>query len=160
MDQPKRRLPVLNRPDADTHGDDVAPARRPWQWAAFGTLAIVTAWVPLTALAGALASRLAGGAEGAGDARAASIGLAVASVYGVALALGALAGGYLVGRWGPGRVGVREAGVAGLGAAALAGAGTWITLGPSAGILLVAAVTLPFAALGGRAGQRARSRQG
>jgi hypothetical protein len=162
MDRPKRRLPVLNRPD---EGDD-APVRRPWQWVAFGALAIVATWVPLTALAGALAARIAARAvesaaaatpgEGPGGAGAAGFGLAVVFVYGAALALGALAGGYLVGRWGPRGVGVRESALAGLAAAAVAGGITWVSFGPSGGIVLVAAMALPFAALGGRVGLRAR----
>jgi len=148
---PKRRLPVLNSPSA---GGDEAQPRRPWQWVGFGTLAIFTAWIPLAALAGAAAARLPG------DEAHARIGVALLALalYGSALALGAALGGFLVGRWGSAGVGVREAALAGLGAAVVAGAVTWASFGPSAGALLVAAVALPMAALGGRVGLRARAR--
>lgn len=149
---PKRRLPVLNSPGAPP--DEAV--RHPWQWACFGALAIVTAWIPLSALAGAAVSRLP-----AGDGRepSAAAGLALVGLYAGALALGAALGGFLVGRWGTAGVGVREAALAGLGAAAVAGVVTWASSGPSAGALLVAVVALPMAALGGRAGLRARVRQ-
>ncbi len=149
---PKRRLPVLNSPSA---GGDEAQPRRPWQWVGFGALAIFTAWIPLAALAGAAAARLPS------DEAHARFGVALLAVaiYAAALALGAALGGFLVGRWGSAGVGVREAALAGLGAAAVAGAVTWASFGPSAGALLVAAVALPMAALGGRVGLRARARQ-
>ncbi len=154
-DPPKRRLPVLNSPSAEP---DDAESRRPWQWVGFGTLAIFTAWIPLAALAGALAARLPAGDGGDGRGRAAA-GLALVALYGAALALGSALGGFLVGRWGASGVGVREAALAGLGAAAVACVVTWISFGPSPGALLVAAVALPAAALGGRVGLRARIRQ-
>jgi hypothetical protein len=149
---PKRRLPVLNSPGAPP--DEAV--RRPWQWAGFGALAIVTAWIPLAALAGAAVSRLP---AGGGREPSAAAGLALVGLYAGALALGAALGGFLVGRWGTEGVGVREAALAGLGAAAVAGVATWASSGPSAGPLLVAGVALPMAALGGRAGLRARVRQ-
>jgi hypothetical protein len=149
---PKRRLPVLNSPSAEA---EEAETRRPWQWVGFGTLAIFTAWIPLAALAGALAARLPVGDGGAGRV---SAGLAIVALYAAALALGAALGGFLVGRWGAAGVGVREAALAGLGAALVACVVTWVSFGPSAGALLVAAVALPMAALGGRAGVRARVR--
>ncbi len=151
---PKRRLPVLNSPGAPP--DEAV--RHPWQWAAFGALAIVTAWIPLAALAGALVARLPT-PTGAGPGASPATGLALVGLYAAALALGAALGGFLVGRWGSAGVGVREAAFAGLGAAAVAGVVTWASSGPSAGALLVAAVALPMAALGGRAGLRARVRQ-
>jgi hypothetical protein len=80
-------------------------------------------------------------------------------LYAAALGLGAGLGGFLVGRWGPAGVGVREAALSGLCASGVAGAVTWIFYGPSAGALLVAAVALPTAALGGWVGLRARGRQ-
>jgi hypothetical protein len=151
---PKRRLPVLNSPSA---GQDEAESRRPWQWVGFGALAIFTAWIPLAALAGAAASRVPGaGAGGRERVVAASITVAL---YATALALGAALGGFLVGRWGSEAVRVREAALAGLGAAVVAGLVTWASFGPSAGTLLVALVAVPMAALGGRAGLRARARR-
>jgi hypothetical protein len=149
---PKRRLPVLNSPSASP--DEAV--RQPWQWAAFGALAIVTLWIPLAALAGAAVSRLP---TGDGRVPSTAAGLALVGLYAAALAVGAALGGFLVGRWGAEGVGVREAALAGLGAAAVAGVATWVTSGPSAGALLVAAVALPMAALGGRVGLRARVRQ-
>jgi hypothetical protein len=146
---PKRRLPVLNSPGAQP---DEAESRRPWQWVGFGVLAIFTTWIPLAALAGAAVARLPLDAGGAA-------GVTLVALYAAALALGAGLGGFLMGRWGAAGVGVREAALAGLGAAVVAAAVTWISYGPSAGVLLVAAVALPTAALGGRIGLRARSRQ-
>jgi hypothetical protein len=153
---PKRRLPILNSPSAQ---QEELESRRPWQWIGFGALAIFTTWIPLAALAGIVAIRLPVGADAAGSVRAAA-GLATVGLYAGALALGAALGGFLVGRWGGAGVGVREAALAGLGAAVVAGTVTWVSFGPSAGALLVAAVALPMAALGGRAGVRARARQG
>ena len=148
MDTPKRRLPVLNAAPLDE-----GSPRRPWQWVGFGVVAIFTAWVPLAALATLAAARIAGGASG----RAAlAAGAGTAAVFALALGLGAALGGALVGRWGPAGVGVREAALAGLGAALLAGALTWLTLGPSIGVLFLAAVAVPAAAAGGRAGARRR----
>jgi hypothetical protein len=146
---PKRRLPVLNVPGAPEEGE----SRRPWQWVGFGALAIFTAWIPLAALASAVLARLPLGDAGG------SAAAKLVALYAAALALGAGLGGFLVGRWGAAGVGVREAALSGLGAAVVAGAVTWISSGPSAGVLLVAAVALPTAALGGRIGLRARGRQ-
>jgi hypothetical protein len=163
--QPARRhLPVLK--NTEEPADDAA-ARRPWQWVGFGALAIVTAWIPLAALAGLLAVRIAthAVAQGAEDADGQAAGapgtpatvLAVVAVYAVALAIGAALGGFLVGRWGPAGVGVREAALAGLAAALVAGGITWVSFGPSPGALLLAVVAVPAAALGGRSGGRARA---
>jgi hypothetical protein len=151
MDPPKRRLPVLNSPSAEA---EETAGRRPWQWVGFGALAIFTAWIPLAALAGVAASRLAP-AEGHASAVAA---VAIVGVYAVALALGAGLGGFLVGRWGSADVGSREAALAGLGAAGVAAGVTWVSFGPSLGSLLLAAIAAPAAALGGRLGARARAR--
>jgi hypothetical protein len=147
---PKRRLPVLN---AGAAQPDEGESRRPWQWVGFGALAIFTAWIPLAALAGAAVARLPVGAGGA------AAGVMLLTLYAAALAFGAGLGGFLVGRWGAVGVGVREAALSGLCAAVVAGAVTWISYGPSAGALLVAAVALPTAALGGWVGLRARGRQ-
>jgi hypothetical protein len=152
---PKRRLPVLNSPSAEP---DEAESRRPWQWVGFGALAIFTVWIPLAALAGALAAHLPVHDDAGGPSRVAA-GIAVVGVYAVALGLGAGLGGFLVGRWGAAGVGAREAALAGLGAAVVAVSVTWLSFGPSSGALLVAAVAAPMAALGGRVGLRARVRQ-
>ena len=153
MDPPKRRLPVLNSPSAEA--EETAP-RRPWQWVGFGTLAIFTAWIPLAALAGVAASRLAP-TEGQGQASTAAA-VAIVGAYAAALALGAGLGGFLVGRWGSAQVGSREAALAGLGAAAVAAGITWVSFGPSLGSLVIAALAAPAAGLGGRLGARARAR--
>lgn len=157
MEQPKRRLPVLNSPS-----EEADPSRRPWQWVGFGALAIFTVWIPLAALAGTLAARLPPGAGAGDEARGAlstgAAGLAAVALYAAALALGAGLGGFLVGRWGTPGVGVREAALAGLGAAVVATGITWISFGPSAGVLVVALVSAPTAAVGGRVGLRARLR--
>jgi hypothetical protein len=177
---PKRRLPVLNSPSAEA---DEAESRRPWQWVGFGTLAIITAWVPLAALAGVAVAHLPApdGSAPDGDrirlGAAAALGglVALVGLYGMALALGSALGGFLIGRWGPTGVGVREAAFAGLGAGVVAAAIGWLSSGvgsgvgsgassaaswgPSAGGLLVVAVAVPMAALGGRAGARARTRR-
>lgn len=154
----KRHLTVLkSEPDEP----DDAAARRPWQWVGFGAVAIFTAWVPLAALAMALAARVAarGQAQDGPDARGAlATEIAVLALYAGALAIGAALGGMLVGRWGPRGVGVREAALAGLLAALVAGGLTWVSFGPSAGALLLVVVVVPAAALGGRSGARARAR--
>jgi hypothetical protein len=149
MDRPKRRLPVLNSPSAEAE-----EPRRPWQWVGFGALAIFTTWIPLAALAGAAATRLAP-ADGQASGPAA---LVTVAVYAAALAVGAGLGGFLVGRWGSAQVGAREAALAGLGAAAVAAGISWVSFGPSPGSLLVAVLAAPVAALGGRLGTRARAR--
>ena len=145
---PKRHLTVLNNTDGAEGGD--AP-RRPWQWVGFGALAIFTAWIPLAGIAAALAARFASGRDGVSVA-----GVLVLAMYMAALVLGAVLGGYLVGRWGTTGVGVREAAFSGLGASVVAGAVTWVSFGPSPGAFLLAALATPAAALGGRAGLRAR----
>jgi hypothetical protein len=148
----KRRLPLVQAP-AD--GGDGDPERAPWQWVAFGAVAIVTTWVPLTALAGTIVARLGPPASDAGVVR---LGAAIATAYGCALALGSFVGGFVVGRWGGNGVGVREAGLAGLAAAAVAIAAATVTSGFSTGALLVVLVVGPSAAVGGALGLRARTR--
>lgn len=156
MVEPKRRLTVLNNAnDPDRGGEPGSAPRRPWQWVGFGTLAIFTTWIPLAAIASRLAAR-AETEDPGGLAGVAGAGIAAVALYVVAVALGAALGGFLVGRWGTGRIGVREAALAGLGASVVAAAVTWISFGPSAGALLVTAVSTPMAAFGGRLGLRAR----
>ncbi|HEX4446429.1 MAG TPA: hypothetical protein VH044_06830 [Polyangiaceae bacterium] len=153
----RRHLPVLKNTEGPA---DDAASRRPWQWVGFGALAIFTAWIPLAALAGLLAVRIAAPAGGpdAATTGTPATGLAVVAVYAGALAIGAVLGGLLVGRWGPSGVGVREAALAGLAAALVAGGVTWASFGPSPGALFLAVVAVPAAALGGRSGTRARAR--
>lgn len=153
-DTKKRRLPVLQSAGAES--DD--PPRYAWQWVGFGALAIFTAWLPASAIAGAFATRLAAGATGAGPEHVARTGVAIACAYGVALASGAAAGGFLVGRWGTGRVGLREAAFAGLAASVVAVLATWVTFGLAPGAFIVAIVAVPAAAAGGKLGLRRRAR--
>jgi hypothetical protein len=150
--QPKRRLPVLNSPAAEE-----PEHRQPWQWVGFGALATFTAWIPLSALAGWVAARLAARAQAGDDARLAPAGAAIALLYALALALGAGLGGFLVGRWGTQGVGVRHAALAGFGAAVAGLAVTWIAFGFSAATLLLVVVAPAMAAWGGRAGLRLRA---
>jgi uncharacterized membrane protein YeaQ/YmgE (transglycosylase-associated protein family) len=150
---PKRRLPLLQTSAQD---DSAEPPRPAWQWVTFGALAIFVAWVPLSALAGALATRLiAHASEGVALRRAA---LLVSCVYGIELAVGALAGGYLVGRWGPPSVGARDSALAGLVAAAVVTIWSWASSGSSSGLPLVVLVVPAVAGLGGKLGLRGRAR--
>jgi hypothetical protein len=124
----------------------------------FGTVAIFTAWLPLSALAGAIGSRIAARAEGGDPSQLHRAGATIALVHAVGLALGAVAGGYVVGRWGETGAGVREAALAGLGAAIVAAGVSWASFGPTTGAILVTLVAVPMAALGGRLGLRGRAR--
>jgi hypothetical protein len=147
----KRRLPVLQ---AAAHGDSDEPPRPAWQWVGFGAAAIFAAWVPLSALVAAVTSRWLGGAiDGSALRRAALI---TAVFYASELAAGAVAGGYLVGRWGPAGVGKRQAALGGAAAAAVLVAATWLSSGPSLGMLLVALLTPWMSSVGGSLGLRAR----
>jgi hypothetical protein len=149
----KRRLPLLQTSAQDEATESPRPA---WQWVGFGAVAIFAIWVPLSALAGAIASRLFAHASDEAALRRAA--LAASGAFGVALAGGALAGGFLVGRWGPPSVGVREAALAGFAAAVVATAWAWVSSGSSGGMLLVVLMVPPVAALGGRLGLRGRTR--
>ncbi len=137
-------------------GDDDVP-RSQWQWVGFGAAAVLTAWLPLSALVSALAARLAGGtvADPAGAARA---GLTIVGLHVVALALASFGGGFVVGRWGARGVGVRAAGLAGLSAGLVAIAVASATMGFSPWAFFILAVALPGAAAGGWRGVRARAR--
>src|SRR5580658_6091664 len=131
----KRRLPLA--PSAgDTEAD---PTRAPWQWVGFGTVAIFVVWLPLSAAASAIASRMLV-ARGPGPGRA-ELALAALPIFlgasALALALAALIGGFVVGRWGGGRVGVREASLAALVAALVAVVASWVSFGVSLGALVV-----------------------
>ena len=155
----KRRLPLL---PADPGAED-EPPRPSWQWVFFGALAIGTTWLPLSAVAGLLAARLAakvggaGGDSARGDSLAAT-GLAIVAIHAGAIALGSFAGGFVVGRWGARGVGVRESALAGLAAALVAVGGAWVSSGFDAAALVVVAVAGPSAAAGGSRGLRARAR--
>ncbi len=147
---PKRRLPVLQ---ASTDSNE--PTRPPWQWVAFGALAIFAVWVPLSALAAAAAAHIL---AHAGDERAmARAALLTSAVYIAELAVGALAGGFLVGRWGPPAVGTREAALAGVTASAALAVTTWATFGATHGVLLVSFMAPLMSALGGKLGVRKRA---
>jgi hypothetical protein len=152
----KRRLPVLKSgPDADED-----PPRPGWQWVVFGALAIVTTWVPVAAIAGAVVARLAARAQARGSPGVLGVELAVGGAYALALAAGAATGGYVVGRWGAARVGVREAALAGFAASVAATGASWVTLGATLGAVVVPLLTVPAAALGGMLGLRRRARAG
>lgn len=140
----KRRLPVLKAPGGD---DADAPSRAPWQWVAFGALAIFVAWLPLAFLATWGASSL----HGSGASPVTSV-----VVLAVGLALAALAGGFLVGRWGAAGVGVREAALSGLASAVVASALAFGAPGAAWGAVVTVLVAVPFAALGGALGLRRR----
>jgi hypothetical protein len=148
----KRRLPLL-QPSAGA--GDGEPKRPPWQWAGFGAVLIFTAWLPLTAVAVAVARALGARTEGG---HVAWLGAAVVAMYGVAIALGSFGGGFVLGRWGDDGVGVREAALAGLAAGLGAVAGAWFLSGFSPGALVVAALAASGAAAGGSRGLRARAR--
>jgi hypothetical protein len=136
----KRRLPLIA-----SSAEPSDPPRPGWQWVGFGALAIVVAWLPLSALALAVSGPRLGA-------------LAIASA--VTLAIAAFVGGFLVGKWGAPHAGVREAALAGLAAGAgaiVASAmsfGFSLALGPA--LAAVVAVSVPAAALGGRAGVKRR----
>jgi hypothetical protein len=154
--EPKRRLPLLKEPSGSA-GDDAEVPRAPWQWVAFGALAIVVVWVPLAWLSVLAAARIGGGAAVASAAApAAAVIVQRTLVLATGLALAALAGGYLVGRWGHAGAGVREAALAGLVAALAATLLAWSTLGVSLGSLAIVVIAVPAAALGGRLGRRRR----
>ncbi len=148
----KRRLPVL-----PSGGDaDADPARAPWQWVGFGTLAIFVVWVPLAAVAATVASHMVvrvapGVAEPGPAAIAAFVGMSA-----LALALAAIVGGFVVGRWGGAGAGVRQASLAGFAASLVAVIASWASFGVSLSALVVVPFALPFAALGGKLGRSAR----
>lgn len=134
---------------------DADESRPPWHWVGFGAVAIFTAWLPLAAVAGALARRVATAQVG-DEGQLAGAGASIVAMHAAALAMGSFAGGFVVGRWGGEGVGVREAALSGA-AAALAAVGVaWASSGFSPGSLFVVAVAVPFAALGGLRGLRAR----
>jgi hypothetical protein len=140
----KRRLPVLK---TASDGEPEEPPRPPWQWVGFGALAIFVVWLPLSWTTTALVAR-AGGLEQAPVVR--------ALLFGLGLAVAALAGGFLVGRWGTAGVGVREAALAGLAAAIVATGLAWGAAGFSPAALVTVVFAVPPAALGGRAGLKRR----
>jgi hypothetical protein len=155
----KRRLPVLQTTPAEED-----PPRPAWQWGVFGALAIVTTWVPATAIAGAILGHWNATPQAPLDGDAIEgvlrLELVVAGTYALALATGAVAGGYVVGRWGSPGIGVREAALGGLAAAGAAAAAAWQALGPTAGVVVVPLLVVPAAAAGARLGLRRRARAG
>jgi hypothetical protein len=142
----KRRLPLA--PSSDTDAD---PVRAAWQWVGFGTVAIFVAWLPLSAAASALASRLVGPASSNNDVSPAAARVFVAMAA-LALGLAAGIGGFVVGRWGGAGVGVREATLAALAAAIVAVVASWASFGISLSALVVVLLALPFGAVGGKLG--------
>jgi hypothetical protein len=142
----KRRLPVVG---SSGDGVDDAPSRAPWQWVAFGALAIFATWLPLAFVATWVAARL----HGSGWSPAVSV-----AVLALGLALAAMAGGFLVGRWGSADVGVREAALSGLATAAVASALAFGAPGATWGAVMTVLLAVPFAALGSTLGLRRRRR--
>jgi hypothetical protein len=151
----KRRLPVLKTSEGTE--DDAAPARTPWQWVAFGALAIFAVWLPLAFVAAWVASRLA--APDATSAEGVLARAAPVAVLAAGPALAGLAGGWLVGRWGAAGVGLREAALAGLAAATIASALAFGAPGALWGAVIIVLVAVPSAALGGALGLRRRRRR-
>ncbi|MBV9947072.1 MAG: hypothetical protein JOZ69_09510 [Myxococcales bacterium] len=146
----RRHLPLLQTPAS---GGD--PPRAAWQWVGFGAAAIFACWVPLTGIAVAFGARMQRAALGDARALARAAWLSL-GLYTIVLSLGAVAGGYLVGRWGPASVRPRDAALAGLVAVGLVALVMWLSLGPSPGILALAALAPLMAALGGWLGTRGR----
>jgi len=148
----KRRLPILQA------RDDVAsdPRRPGWQWIGFGAVAIFVLWLPLSTVAGLIASFLSRPAarEDGGAAVRGELAFAVTSA--IALALSSLAAGLVVGKWGGPGVGVRQAALSAVLAVIVAVIASWISFGFAPEALLVMAIAVPAAALGGRAGRSAR----
>ncbi|MGH7270543.1 MAG: hypothetical protein ACREJ3_08945 [Polyangiaceae bacterium] len=153
----KRRLPILPASSGES-GDDPPP--KAWHWVGFGAVAIFTAWLPASVVAGIFAAHVAKGAAGADHVHRLQAGVVIAVAYAAALAVGAALGGYVVGRWGSAQAGIREAALAGLAAAVVASVASWSSFGMRAGPLLVVVVAVPAAALGGKLGLRRRAREG
>jgi hypothetical protein len=148
----KRRLPLLRSAD----DSEVDPARPGWQWVGFGTVAIFVVWLPLSAVAGSVASRLLPADPGAAPHTSLRAAIAFAGASAVALGLSALAGGFVVGKWGGRGVGARAASLAGLGTSLVAVVASWLSFGFAPGALLVISIAVPLAALGGWLGLRFR----
>ncbi len=151
---PKRRLPVLQSGD-----DPDAPPRPRWQWVAFGTLAILSAWLPLAYAAEALSARIVAGAHdtaGLTTEQGAKMSFALWALPTAALALAAIGGGYVLGRWGEG-AGALQAAEAGVIVALFPVLLVWVSSGVSWAPLGAVAVAAPAAALGGLVGGRRRS---
>ena len=183
----RRRLPVIQSappappaPPAPGRGaepedENAIPARPPWHWVGFGTVAIFAAWLPLAYVAQAVVARVLAQRFGAA-ATATEIGMALGTMPAgerarlmamlalpnvVALGLSAFGGGYLVGRFGAGTTG-REAASAGAMTAIVA---LVLALGAGAASGITALVTgfvvillcVGSAAWGGKVGARKRS---
>ena len=175
----RRRLPVIQSappappaPPASGKGDDpddenAIPARPPWHWVGFGTVAIFAAWLPLAYVAQAVVARVLAQRFGT-SATAADIGMALGTMPAgerarlmAMLGLSAFAGGYLVGRFGAGTTG-REAASAGAMTAVVAlvlalGAGTASGVTALVTALVVVLLCVGSAAWGGKVGARKRS---
>jgi tRNA-(ms[2]io[6]A)-hydroxylase len=154
---------VVRSPESDDE-----PARPPWHWVGFGTVAIFVAWLPLAFLAQWLTSGATQGyANGSAEATAERLAhlprgewlklLAMMILPHVAaLGLGSLAGGYLVGRYGP-QLGAREGAIAGFAAGLIAVVLAARGAGLSPALLCVLPIAAAFAGWGGRIGARTRA---
>jgi hypothetical protein len=167
----RRRLPVVQNAPAPTPEDD--EQRPPLHWVGFGTVAIFSAWLPLTYVAGMVSARIMTsmfGSELSRDALDGALGampmmerarlMAVVALPVVfALGLAAFGGGFVVGRFGSG-TGVREGAWAGVATAAIATAMAWsgaIVSSVVSGVVTLA-VAATFAAWGAKVGVRRRPR--
>ncbi len=180
----RRRLPVIQSappaPPASGKGDEpedenAIPARPPWHWVGFGTVAIFAAWLPLAYVAQAVVARVLAQRFGA-SASAADIAMALGTMPAgerarlmamlavpnvVALGLSAFAGGYLVGRFGVSTTG-REPASAGA-MTALVALVLALGAGGSSGVtavvtaLVTILICVGFASWGGKVGARKRS---
>ena len=139
----KKQLPVIAaKPAAEAaESEDDRP---PWHWIGFGTVAIFAAWLPGSALAGALGGRVARSLGGGPEAPI-TLGMRAA------VAFAAFAGGYLVGRFGA-KTTPREATLAGVTATLFACALAAQAAGFSPLLLVVGIALVPAAFLGGRRG--------
>jgi hypothetical protein len=144
----KRKLPVLQSgPEGESE------PRPPWQWVGFGTVMILTAWLPLAYAGAALVAPGRATATEGGEQGGALAKLLLATT--LPLVLAAVGGGFLVGRFGK-PAGVREARLAGLLTGLLA-VGMTALSGPFSPLfLLVIAIAGGSAWVGGAAGVRQR----
>jgi hypothetical protein len=147
----KKQLPVIAAKPA-AEAAEPEDDRPPWHWIGFGTVAIFAAWLPGSALAGALGGRVARSLGGGPEAPI-TLGMraAVALPQLAAAAFAAFAGGYLVGRFGA-KTTPREATLAGVTATLFACALAAQAAGFSPLLLVVGVALIPAAFLGGRRG--------
>jgi tRNA-(ms[2]io[6]A)-hydroxylase len=147
----KRHLPLVQ-----SNADDDAPRRTPWQWVAFGAVAIFVVWLPVAAATAAMLSRMV--PRLAAYESNPTVVVALSATWVVGFGVATVAGSFVVGRWGGAAAGFREAVLSGLVAAIVAVMATWVSFGFSPGALSLVLLALPFAALGGKLGRGARAR--